>query len=141
MFLGAILVHCAAGVSRSSTVVCAYLMKSKQMSAKDAVLHVHKKRSCICPNSGFMGQLFLYEQELQKQQAAEKENEIKQIAWTQLPVTKLDNKHSSLFIYFEELVMNTSKRAVVNIPYLLGDFQIIQDSVTSLIEGKEGAVK
>jgi len=58
---GRVLVHCAAGVSRSATAVLAYLMATKRMSyqqARDYVLH---RRPCICPNDGFEKQLLEYE--------------------------------------------------------------------------------
>ena len=58
---GAVLVHCAAGVSRSATIVAAYLMVAHQLSAADAVLRVHKARPCACPNIGFLQQLLAFE--------------------------------------------------------------------------------
>lgn len=58
---GAVLVHCAAGVSRSATIVAAYLMIAHQLSAADAVLRVHKARPCACPNIGFLQQLLAFE--------------------------------------------------------------------------------
>lgn len=56
-----ILIHCAMGVSRSSAIVIAYLMKSKRMSFKEAFYFVKKRRSIIFPNFGFMSQLSQYE--------------------------------------------------------------------------------
>lgn len=41
---GKVLVHCAAGASRSVTVICAYLMKTQNMSATDALSHVQALR-------------------------------------------------------------------------------------------------
>ncbi|CAF1167814.1 unnamed protein product [Adineta steineri] len=58
---GAILVHCAAGVSRSALITAAYLMIAHQISAVDAVLRVHQARPCACPNIGFLRQLLLFE--------------------------------------------------------------------------------
>ncbi len=58
---GAILVHCAAGVSRSATIVAAYLMVTHQISAAEAVLGVHQARPCVCPNLGFLRQLLRFE--------------------------------------------------------------------------------
>lgn len=58
------LVHCAAGISRSSSLVLAYLMKSQKMSLKEAYLFVKSKRNIICPNHGFIFQLVDYEVQL-----------------------------------------------------------------------------
>lgn len=58
---GCVLVHCNAGVSRSVTVVVAYLMKTKNMSLKQALDLVKTKRPTMCPNEGFQTQLQSYE--------------------------------------------------------------------------------
>jgi len=52
-----ILVHCAAGVSRSSTIVIGYLMTCLQMGFVEAYKFVKKRRYCISPNAGFVTQL------------------------------------------------------------------------------------
>eukprot|EP01116_Phalansterium_solitarium_P004596 TRINITY_DN1562_c0_g1_i1.p1 TRINITY_DN1562_c0_g1~~TRINITY_DN1562_c0_g1_i1.p1 ORF type:complete len:180 (-),score=40.08 TRINITY_DN1562_c0_g1_i1:461-1000(-) len=59
---GKVLVHCAAGVSRSATVVIAYLMVNEGMSVTEARDAVKLKRPIIWPNPGFMRQLGLFEQ-------------------------------------------------------------------------------
>eukprot|EP01117_Protostelium_nocturnum_P018229 TRINITY_DN7590_c0_g1_i1.p1 TRINITY_DN7590_c0_g1~~TRINITY_DN7590_c0_g1_i1.p1 ORF type:complete len:269 (+),score=91.83 TRINITY_DN7590_c0_g1_i1:132-938(+) len=59
-----VIVHCAAGVSRSATVVLAYLMKNERMTLKDAYSFLKEKRSVIAPNSGFLAQLMEYEKQL-----------------------------------------------------------------------------
>ena len=48
-------------VSRSTTLVLAYLMKSKKWSLARALDEVKAKRPIICPNEGFINQLELYE--------------------------------------------------------------------------------
>lgn len=58
---GCVLVHCNAGVSRSVTVVVAYLMKTKNMSLKQALDLVKTKRPTMCPNEGFQTLLQSYE--------------------------------------------------------------------------------
>jgi len=61
---GPVFVHCAGGVSRSATIVIAFLMKKKQMCLKDAYAHVKEKRPIIAPNGGFLIQLLEYEMKL-----------------------------------------------------------------------------
>lgn len=45
-----ILIHCAAGISRSATIVLAYLMSREKLSFNKAFSFVKMKRSCINPN-------------------------------------------------------------------------------------------
>lgn len=53
----AVLVHCNAGVSRSTSIVMGYLMRRKGMSFEDAMRLVKEKRTSCRPNDGFMRQL------------------------------------------------------------------------------------
>ncbi|PIL24381.1 hypothetical protein GSI_14134 [Ganoderma sinense ZZ0214-1] len=66
-----VLVHCVQGISRSATVVAAYLMATKGMSPVDAVARVKQLRHCTNPNEGFRVQLLEYEQCLLKTRARE----------------------------------------------------------------------
>ncbi|KAH9520827.1 Dual specificity protein phosphatase 14 [Dermatophagoides farinae] len=61
---GIVAVHCISGISRSSTLVIAYLMKYKNMSLKVAFDFVRSKRWFIRPNTGFFQQLIDYELKL-----------------------------------------------------------------------------
>jgi protein tyrosine/serine phosphatase len=54
---GGVYVHCAAGVSRSATVVIAYLMFREKMCLRMAFDYVKKCRPVVEPNDGFMKQL------------------------------------------------------------------------------------
>lgn len=58
---GRILIHCNAGVSRSSSVCIAYLMENHKMSFESAFGTVKSKRECIRPNDGFLKQLKQFE--------------------------------------------------------------------------------
>lgn len=49
-------VHCAMGLSRSSTLVLAYLMIHEHMTLADAIKAVSANRN-ISPNEGFLEQL------------------------------------------------------------------------------------
>ncbi|XP_048137750.1 dual specificity protein phosphatase 1 isoform X2 [Rhodamnia argentea] len=61
---GSILVHCYKGVSRSVTVVAAYLMKRRGMRLSQALEHIKTRRPQAAPNSGFMVQLQEFESSL-----------------------------------------------------------------------------
>ncbi|KAG6888515.1 hypothetical protein C0995_007758 [Termitomyces sp. Mi166 len=54
---GKVLVHCAMGISRSATVVAAYLMKTRRMSRSAAIKFIKQRRPKIHPNYGFIKQL------------------------------------------------------------------------------------
>jgi protein-tyrosine phosphatase len=56
-----ILIHCVQGMSRSATIVIAFLMFDSKMTLKEAYGFVKSKRTIIEPNPGFMKQLIEYE--------------------------------------------------------------------------------
>ncbi|KAK2154780.1 hypothetical protein LSH36_257g01004 [Paralvinella palmiformis] len=64
---GKTLVHCVAGVSRSTSICLAYLMKYRGMTLIDAYRFVKKARPVIRPNVGFFKQLIEYEKKLYNQ--------------------------------------------------------------------------
>ena len=43
-------VHCAAGISRSSTIAVAYLMAKYNIGFDQALGMVKRSRGCVCPN-------------------------------------------------------------------------------------------
>ena len=61
-----IFVHCAAGMSRSPTIVIAYIMWKKKLRLNEAIKFVKEKRSIISPNDNFMNQLKIFEELLIK---------------------------------------------------------------------------
>ncbi|CAF1941006.1 unnamed protein product [Rotaria magnacalcarata] len=68
-----VLVHCMAGISRSVTIICAYLVRYMNMSLRDAYLLCKRHRPICFPNLGFWNQLIAYEYQLRK------ENSVKMI--------------------------------------------------------------
>ncbi|KAI0982380.1 hypothetical protein GJ496_009237 [Pomphorhynchus laevis] len=66
------LVHCKMGISRSAATVIAYLMKKNDWTLDEAFTYVHKRRSCVRPNTGFMDQLQVYEGILKASQVKRK---------------------------------------------------------------------
>lgn len=59
-----VFIHCHAGVSRSSTITIAYLMKQKIWRFNQAFDYVKKARQFIDPNPSFVKQLQQFEKEL-----------------------------------------------------------------------------
>lgn len=55
-----VLVHCFAGISRSATIVIAYIMKKYRWTYSKAYIFVKTKRPIVDPNFGFVTQLYNY---------------------------------------------------------------------------------
>ena len=52
-----VFVHCAAGMSRSPSLVIAYLMIENRWTYEEAINYVQRKRGIVQPNIGFVKQL------------------------------------------------------------------------------------
>ncbi|ARA72043.1 hypothetical protein BNJ_00214 [Kaumoebavirus] len=68
---GKVMVHCMAGVSRSSTIVISYLMwraycKKEKHDVHTHLMHVRSRRPIVEPNVGFIEQLKVFEASLVK---------------------------------------------------------------------------
>ena len=61
---GNVLVHCHAGISRSSAFLMAYIMKSQKMGVDKVLDLLKSKREKVNPNAGFIKQLREYEKDL-----------------------------------------------------------------------------
>lgn len=61
---GCVLVHCNAGISRSASIVLAYLLGRHSMKYDDAYELLKRARSAIRPNIGFVQQLKEYAAEI-----------------------------------------------------------------------------
>ncbi|UJR20041.1 hypothetical protein I4U23_023175 [Adineta vaga] len=61
-----VLVHCQAGISRSSSIVLAYLIKYHNDSLEQAYKYLLEKRPIVAPNYSFLIQLIRYEKEIRR---------------------------------------------------------------------------
>lgn len=52
-----VLIHCAGGVSRSTTILVAYLIQHERMTLQEAFQLVKEARPVMAPNAGFVQQL------------------------------------------------------------------------------------
>jgi len=69
---GGVLVHCAAGVSRSASMCIMYIMLEKGMPNMEAFEFVRDKRPIICPNSGFRDQIHKLEENMKNNKNGDK---------------------------------------------------------------------
>lgn len=65
---GVVLVHCVCGISRSTTLCCAYLMKHHELTVEQALVQLRSRRHIIQPNNGFLKQLVIYDEHLHIEQ-------------------------------------------------------------------------
>jgi len=80
---GAVLIHCAAGVSRSATITIAYLMQCCSYGYAEARKFVQTKR-WIHPNLGFCQQLIKFENQLEIRRKEQKKLKKKQLLEQQM---------------------------------------------------------
>lgn len=98
-----VLVHCIAGVSRSVTCVCAYLMQANNWTPDEALRAVKAKRSIARPNESFFQQLEIYHR--LKYRVSEDEPLYRQF------VLRMQANDFSYSGFNPEKVMYTSERA------------------------------
>ncbi|CAK86471.1 unnamed protein product (macronuclear) [Paramecium tetraurelia] len=103
---GSVLVHCMAGISRSSACVIAYLMQSQGWPYEKTYYYVKEKRLTINPNPGFKKQLIQYSKKLEKLQNTKSSNESTQSS-RQLPSPR--NIHQSPQDFIMQLIKNNIK--------------------------------
>ncbi|NWW52842.1 DS13B phosphatase, partial [Pedionomus torquatus] len=75
---GKVFVHCAMGVSRSASLVLAFLMIHENMTLVDALKTVSAHRD-ICPNSGFLSQLRDLDIKLNEERKGARESAAKEL--------------------------------------------------------------
>ncbi|KAH7881775.1 phosphatases II [Phlebopus sp. FC_14] len=72
-----VLVHCLQGISRSATLVCAYLIATSPMRALDALAYVQAKRGIVAPNLGFRHQLVVWGRQFDEEKTRAEEEQRK----------------------------------------------------------------
>lgn len=68
---GGVIVHCAAGISRSATVVLGYMVLHRKMTLYEAFETAFKARPCIWPNDAFMAALIALEKQVHRKATIE----------------------------------------------------------------------
>ncbi|XP_040905367.1 protein phosphatase Slingshot homolog 2-like isoform X1 [Toxotes jaculatrix] len=111
---GRVFVHCLMGVSRSATLVLAFLMIAEGLRLQEAVAAVRPHRD-ICPNPGFLQQLRSLDRSLERERRRRQQaqtlglssqeeetpslTELRQILWTnRKPVTPFNQVWQNLYI-------------------------------------------
>jgi hypothetical protein len=89
-----VLVHCQMGISRSSTVVIAFLIRYCGMKASEALEHVQSRRPRARPNPGFWTQLTIYERRLAGEKAVQPDFFEYTIAWATRSVATFQTIHN-----------------------------------------------
>ena len=107
------LVHCKMGVSRSASVVLAYLMKEFNWNYQQAFNFTKQKRNCINPNDSFKQQLATYESILNAHRA--KYNLFEPQSNTEQTNLVIQTQTSSSSLINENLSLPSVKDAVIKI--------------------------
>ena len=76
-------VHCMCGISRSSTIVIAYLMWKTHATYNEAYFFVKNRRRYISPNEGFVQQLKIFEKLLKENDYDLNKIDVGKIKWPQ----------------------------------------------------------
>ncbi|KAH9412600.1 dual specificity phosphatase 12 [Dermatophagoides pteronyssinus] len=95
-----ILIHCHMGISRSVTIVVAFLMNKWHLSTQDTLIFVRTKRSICNPNDGFVYQLNLYNQMNYRLDIQNKEFRHFLLYKTIFPFLSIDTVHQMLEKYW-----------------------------------------
>ncbi|XP_073338498.1 uncharacterized protein [Pagrus major] len=133
---GRVFVHCLMGVSRSATLVLAFLMIVEGLRLQEAVAAVRPHRD-ICPNPGFLQQLRSLDKGLERERrrrrqaqttlghsAQEEETpsltELRQILWTnRKPVAPVDQVWPNLYIGDESVARDKTTLSSLGVTHVL----------------------
>ncbi|CAD8097078.1 unnamed protein product [Paramecium sonneborni] len=87
-----VLVHCYAGISRSSSLIIAYLIKYAGFSLKDSIIKLKSQRPQVDPNDGFMEQLQQFEDKVKNSKQTKNQSQTKSVSkFLNLSIEKNNN--------------------------------------------------
>ncbi|XP_041865410.1 uncharacterized protein LOC121655076 isoform X2 [Melanotaenia boesemani] len=132
---GRVFVHCLMGVSRSATLVLAFLMIVEGLKLQEAVAVVRPHRD-ICPNPGFLQQLRSLDMSLERERRRKKQaqalgclakqgetpslTELRKILWTnRKPVAPVNQVWPNLYIGDESVARDKSAISSLGVTHIL----------------------
>ncbi|XP_030297312.1 inactive dual specificity phosphatase 27-like [Sparus aurata] len=133
---GRVFVHCLMGVSRSATLVLAFLMIVEGLRLQEAVAAIRPHRD-ICPNPGFLQQLRGLDMGLERERrrrrqaqatlghSAQEEDapsltELRQILWTdRKPVAPVDQVWPNLYVGDESVARDKTTLSSLGVTHVL----------------------
>uniref|UniRef100_A0A3B4ZRF4 Uncharacterized LOC103369021 n=1 Tax=Stegastes partitus TaxID=144197 RepID=A0A3B4ZRF4_9TELE len=132
---GRVFVHCLMGVSRSATLVLAFLMITEGLRLKEAVAAVRPHRD-ICPNPGFLQQLRSLDMSLERERRRRRQaqtlgqltrqeetpslTELRQILWTnRKPVAPFSQVWPNLYIGDESVARDKPTLSSLGVTHIL----------------------
>ena len=123
---GKVVVHCMAGVSRSASVVIAYLIRDHGMSLKEAHDHVIARRDVIRPNPGFWIALIEYELNIRG------DNSVEILNYAAGSVPSLENYRKEMHVrlrlgWMDHLFYNFGVQVLMLIVQMLSSLWIFSD--------------
>ncbi|EDR30047.1 serine/threonine/tyrosine-interacting protein, putative [Entamoeba dispar SAW760] len=115
-----VLVHCEVGMSRSASAVIAFLMKSNDWCIRDAYLYTKERREIICPNPGFIIQLYEFQLKLGIKDSKSNRLFVRDLLdrtnslYREIPTYALWNAFVSSGFSYEKAIKDQPRMAVVN---------------------------
>ncbi|XP_037829340.1 dual specificity protein phosphatase 13 isoform X2 [Kryptolebias marmoratus] len=132
---GRVFVHCLMGVSRSATLVLAFLMIAEGLRLQEAAAAVRQHRD-ICPNPGFLHQLRSLDMSLERERRRKRQaqalghltkqggtpslTELREILWTnRKPVAPVNQVWPNLYIGDESVARNKVTLSSLGVTHVL----------------------
>ncbi|MEQ2278267.1 hypothetical protein XENORESO_015236 [Xenotaenia resolanae] len=130
-----VFVHCLMGVSRSATLVLAFLMIVEGLHLQEAVAAIRQHRD-ICPNPGFLMQLRCLDMSLERERRRKRQaqalghlaeqgetpslSELRQILWTnRKPVGSINEVWPKLYVGDESVARDKARLSSLGVTHVL----------------------